>query len=105
MNTFSAIEDRRSIRQFKSDPVEQELLVRILNAGTCAPSGKNKQPWKFFVVRGDKRAEMVHEMQKGMDRLEGMDIHTGSARYTIKVMAQAPVTIFVINPTKNHPPY
>lgn len=105
MNVFHAIENRRSIRQFKPDPVAQELLEKILEAGTLAPSGKNKQPWQFFVVRGDKRDEMVHEMQKGLDRLEGMEVHTGSARHTINVMAQAPVTIFVINPTINQPPY
>jgi nitroreductase len=105
MNTIGAIENRRSIRQFKPDPVPQESLEKILKAGTLAPSGKNKQPWQFLVVRGDKRAELIHEMQKGIDRLEGMDIHTGSAKNTLKVMAQAPVTIFVINPTKNKPPY
>lgn len=105
MDIFSAIENRRSIRQFKPDPVAAEVLEKILLAGTLAPSGKNKQPWQFYVVSEDKRADMVAEMQAGIDRLEGKGIPTGSARYTIKSMSQAPVTIFVVNPTTNQPPY
>lgn len=103
MNTFEAIETRKSIRKFKDDPIQQEILEKILKAATLAPSGKNKQPWKFYIVRGDQRAVMVAEMQKGMDRLEGQGVNTGSARYSIRVLAEAPVTIFVFNPTSKHP--
>ncbi len=103
MDTFEVIEARKSIRKFKVDPIPQEILEKILRAATLAPSGKNKQPWKFYVVRGDRRAEMVAEMQKGMDRLEEQGINTGSARYSIRVLAEAPVTIFVFNPTGKHP--
>jgi nitroreductase len=103
MDIFELIEARKSIRKFKPDPVSQEVLEKILKAATLAPSGKNKQPWHFYVVQGEKRAEMVAEMQKGMDRLESQGINTGSARYSIRVLAQAPVTIFVFNPTGKHP--
>ena len=68
-----------------------------------APSGKNKQPWKFYVVQGEKHAEMIQTMQKGMDRLKEMGIPTGSAKYTIRWMTQAPVTVFVFNPTGKSP--
>jgi nitroreductase len=103
MDTFDVIETRKSIRKFNDDPIPQEILEKILTAATLAPSGKNKQPWRFYVVRGDKRAEMVAEMQKGMDRLSDQGINTGSARYSIRVLAEAPVTIFVFNPTSKHP--
>jgi nitroreductase len=103
MNTFEVIEARKSIRKFNDEPLPQEILEKILKTATLAPSGKNKQPWKFYVVRGDKRAEMVAEMQKGMDRLSSQGINTGSARYSIRVLAEAPVTIFVFNPTSKHP--
>jgi nitroreductase len=103
MDIFEVIEARKSIRKYKSDPISQETLEKILKAGILAPSGKNKQPWHFYVVRGEKRAEMVSEMQKGMDRLESQGVNTGSARFSIRVMAQAPVTIFVFNPYAKHP--
>ncbi len=103
MDTFQAIAARRSNRKFKPDPIPQETLEKILHAGTLAPSGKNKQPWKFYVVQGDGRVEMASEMKKGMARLEGMGVNTGSARYSLEVMKQAPVTVFIFNPTSKHP--
>ncbi len=103
METFDAINTRKSIRKYQEKEIPQAILDKILTAAILSTSGKNKQPWKFYVVRGEKRAEMVQEMQKGMDRLEAEGINTGSARYTIRVMAQAPVTILVFNPFSRHP--
>lgn len=103
METFEAISQRKSIRKYQDKDIPQEILDKILTAATLSPSGKNKQPWKFYIVRGDKRADMVREIQKGMDRLEAQGINTGSARYTIRVMAQAPVTLLVFNPFSRHP--
>jgi nitroreductase len=51
MNVFEAIEKRRSIRKFKPDPIKDEDLRKILEAGRLAPSGGNRQPWYFIVVR------------------------------------------------------
>ena len=103
MDVFEAIEARKSIRGFEDRPISQALLDKILLAATLAPSGKNKQPWKFYVVRGEKRDEMIQTMQKGMDRLEDMGIKTGSAKFTIRWMGQAPVTVFIFNPTGRSP--
>lgn len=51
MNFSTLIEQRYSIREFqKNQPVEQDVLERILNAGRMAPSAKNLQPWKFKLV-------------------------------------------------------
>ena len=103
MNVMEAIAERKSIRKFEDRPISQEAIEKILLAGTLAPSGKNKQPWKFYVVQGEKHAEMIQTMQKGMDRLKEMGIPTGSAKYTIRWMTQAPVTVFVFNPTGKSP--
>ncbi|MGQ9506432.1 MAG: nitroreductase family protein [Candidatus Bathycorpusculaceae bacterium] len=51
MNIFEVIKKRRSIRKFKSEPVKDEDLKEILEAGRLAPSGGNRQPWYFIVVR------------------------------------------------------
>jgi len=103
MDVIKAIMDRRSIRKFKPGPVPKEILEKILRAGTLAPSGKNKQPWKFYVVQGEKRQEMVEVMGKGINRLENDGVRSGSAKFTRKIMEYAPVTIFIFNPTSKHP--
>ena len=103
MDVITAIQQRQSIRKFKEKEVPKDFLEKILESATLAPSGKNKQPWKFFIVQGEKRMELVAEMQKGMRRLSDMGINTGSARYSIRILEHAPVTIFVFNPTGKHP--
>jgi nitroreductase len=98
MNTLEAIATRRSIRKFKDTPVSNELLQKILTAGAQAPSGKNRQPWRFVVVKENKRAEMVHVLRQGIARAkaEGEDI--GSSPWSANVMEQAPISVFVIYP-------
>ena len=51
MEVIEAIKTRRSIRKFKSEPLQEEHLKKILKAAQQAPSAGNKQPWQFIVVR------------------------------------------------------
>jgi nitroreductase len=44
------VKQRRSIRQFTSQPVEKEKLVELLQAAMAAPSAHNSKPWAFVVV-------------------------------------------------------
>jgi len=100
MTVFETLSNRRSIRQFKSDPIPEGALRQILQAGMLAPSGKNRQPWKFYVVQGDgeKHAEMIARMRAGIAQRESQGAGTGSAKYTLAVMEQAPVTVFIFDP-------
>ena len=61
---YQLLEDRRSIRKFKSQSVPSEVIERILQAGMQAPSGKNRQNWRFFVVRGEKLKSYLEYSQK-----------------------------------------
>ena len=49
--TMKVIQDRRSIREWTDEPVSEEDLAMILEAGRQAPSGENAQPWRFIVVK------------------------------------------------------
>ena len=60
MNLYEVIKSRYSVRSYLNKPVEQEKLDRILEAARLAPSGSNRQPWKFVVVRGaEMRKKLV----------------------------------------------
>ena len=48
---LNAIKNRRTIRRFKSTPIEEEKLLTILEAGRWAPSFSNLQPWRFIVIK------------------------------------------------------
>jgi len=47
------IADRRSIREYSPEPVSEEDLRKILEAGRLAPSGENAQPWRFIVIKDE----------------------------------------------------
>lgn len=51
MDVLDAIKGRRSVREFKSDPVKDEDLRKILDVGRLAPSAGNCQPSEFVVVK------------------------------------------------------
>ena len=55
MDVQQAIRQRYSVRAYESRPVEEEKLAAVLEAGRLAPSGNNRQPWKFVVVRDPQR--------------------------------------------------
>ena len=51
----AAIESRRSVRAFLPDPIYRETICDILRVASRAPSGSNMQPWKVYVVTGEKK--------------------------------------------------
>ena len=56
---FEIIESCRAMRRLKPDPVPDELIARILRAGSCAPNGGNTQKWRFLVIKDRKIKEAV----------------------------------------------
>ena len=58
-NCIDIIKTRRSIRQFKSDPVPYEHLKEIVDAARMAPTSGNQQPWKFIIVQDKKKIEAI----------------------------------------------
>ena len=51
MELFEAINNRRSIRHYTTDPVDDDKVNKVLEAGRWAPSWANTQCWRFVVVR------------------------------------------------------
>lgn len=51
LGMFEAMHTLRAVRRLRPDPVPQEILHRVLDAAIRAPSGGNRQPWAFLVIR------------------------------------------------------
>ncbi len=93
MNIFQAILDRRSIREFKPDPIPEDVLERLLEAMHQAPSGKNAQPWKFIVVKDKILKEKI---------ASACTFFTSSGREINQAwIAQAPVIIVACGDQKD----
>jgi len=53
MSVFETVRNRRSIRLYENKAVEEEKLLKVLEAARLAPSAGNGQPWSFVVITDD----------------------------------------------------
>ncbi len=104
MNLLETIKTRRSIRKFKSDPVEDENVEQILEAGIWAPSSRGTQPYKFLILKDRKQIDMIYErvLEKELQRAKsypGVDRTEEELRDKItsyyQSLQQAPVQILL----------
>jgi len=56
---FDAIFTQRAIRSFKPDPIPEEILYKMIEAATKAPSGGNSQPWAFIVIQDSEQIKGI----------------------------------------------
>ena len=70
MNTLESIKTRRSIRKYKSDPVQQERLNKIIDAGLYAPSGMGRQA---TIILSVTNKEVRDQLSKLNARIMGTD--------------------------------
>lgn len=61
MNFLELAKSRFSVRKYKLDPVPDEDLNYVLEAGRIAPSAVNYQPWQFLVLREKESLEKIHQ--------------------------------------------
>lgn len=71
MNVWDAIQSKRAIREFKDEPLAEEHIDRILNAGRRSQSSKNSQPWHFIVVQDKDRLQKVSQLGDFMGHVAG----------------------------------
>lgn len=76
---WEAIYTNRAIRYWTDQPVEEEKLLKIIEAGTKAPSGTNGQPWRFLIVRdNDMRKKISDRMREWYEGNEGFQKYLNS---------------------------
>ena len=72
-NIWNVIQNRRSVREFKSDSIPEKDIIRIIDAARMAPTSGNQQPWKFLVIKDKNKINQ-------MKQIELMSIHQTSAK-------------------------
>lgn len=92
MELQKVIEERRSIRKFKSDDISDNVIYDLIEAARLAPSAKNRQPWKFYIAKNGIKKQIVTLMQEWCSN--NKDIQT-SVLPTSNAIDQAPVLILV----------
>lgn len=102
MDVSRAIETRQSVGRVKQDPVERELIERILESAVHAPNHKITEPWRFHVFIGKGRGELARaraETARLMAEAEGEyeEMAAGRISRERKKAFRAPVVIAVIS--------
>ncbi|HUZ18264.1 MAG TPA: nitroreductase family protein [Spirochaetia bacterium] len=69
MEIIPEIAERSSILNYKPDEIEADKLRRVLEAGTKAPSAKNRQPWRFIVVQDESLRKKLEEASFGQEHV------------------------------------
>lgn len=101
---IQCMQQRRSIRKYKPDAVPKEAIEQIIQAGRLAPSSKNRQPWHFIITTGNAKDESLSAMKQGLEREKNAPLLPESAQYlsgaehTLRIMQEAPVIIYIVNP-------
>jgi nitroreductase len=74
MNTLDNIYNRRSVRQFTDEDVDDEVITTLLECARWAPSGLNNQPWKFVVIRSEATIEALSNCTHYTDTVKGAKV-------------------------------
>ncbi|MFW6109677.1 MAG: nitroreductase family protein [archaeon] len=65
MEFYETVKTRRSIRSYKGKEIPEEKLLRVMDAARVAPSGHNRQYWKFYVIESEDKKGKVAEACSG----------------------------------------
>lgn len=69
MKLLREIAENRNCTAFSDEPVEAAALERILEAGRLSPSAKNRQPWRFIVVRSEEVRQRIYSASYQQDHV------------------------------------
>nr|WP_312291502.1 nitroreductase [Clostridium chromiireducens] len=101
MDVIRAIEERRSIRKFQDKTVPKDIIEKILESAIKAPSGKNRQPWRFIVLQNNKKDELVSIMKDALNQHNERNKPTGSFELSINSINEASAVVLVFNAFSN----
>ena len=57
MQTKECIRKRRSIRGYNDSPIEYSVVEKLVEDAALAPSGMNRQPWKFLILSNKEKSK------------------------------------------------
>jgi nitroreductase len=64
MGLYQAMSTLRAVRRLRADPVPDDVLRRVIEAATFAPTGANAQPWRIVAVRDPARKRRLGELYR-----------------------------------------
>ena len=101
MDVYEAVRTRLTVREFKPDPVPDEVVEKLLRAVLWAPSSRNRQPWHIVVVRDSETLRKIGSIASSgrfladapmaiavaMENADRPDLDTGRAVQQMELVA------------------
>ncbi len=92
MDVYTAIRTRRDMETFSDECPPQDVVARIVEAATWAPNHRLTEPWRFYVVAGDRREALADVIASALAESGEAE---GAQRSVRAKLMRAPLTIFV----------
>jgi len=96
MELDDCIKGRRSVRDFTDEPVSKEHLEAVLEAGIWAPTGMNRQPWKFLIIEDKGQIKYISDETKSLVR---QTMPSAKDRFSVEediICYNAPMLIMIL---------
>lgn len=93
------LEERRSIRKFQEQEVEENDIKKIIEASLIAPSAHNRQPWRFKILKGEDK-NVVSKLMK--EYVEVSNTSDKSIIRTASIIENGNVLILIFNDSNEH---
>ena len=94
-DVFEVIKNRRSVRAYKDEQVEDEKIEKILEAAILAPTARGEAPWHFTVVQNKDLLEEINVSVRNILANSGDELLEAIAESGVNVMHNAPTVVFV----------
>lgn len=107
MDLLEVIKNRRSIRKYKDKEVSSELVEDLIQCARLAPSAKNRQPWKFVIVKDNIKNQIADMMiQKEENSTINLENRYTNYKSSVNAIAQtikeAPILILVFKENEDN---
>ncbi|MFQ9924269.1 MAG: nitroreductase family protein [Beduini sp.] len=96
MEFNEVIQNRRSIRHFTLQEVEQDKVDQLIDCARLCQSAKNRQPWSFMILKGQEKNKVADMMMESSNK-ESKEIfgYVNTVKYSAEIIKRAPLLIAV----------
>lgn len=92
---FEVIKNRRSVRAYKDEQIDDEAIEKILEAAIMAPTARGEAPWHFTVVQNKEVLQDINDSVRSILSNSGDELLEAIAESGVNVMHNAPTVVFV----------
>jgi nitroreductase len=94
LSVMSAIQHRRSVRDYTSQTIEKKVIQTLLEAAVHAPTAMHEEPWSFAVIQDKKVLDRLSESAKQLVRTEAKGSDTDRSKHKLHMMDKPDFHVF-----------